>query len=203
MHILAITPGQGVDQSHWRKVLESGIDAFMLREPDLLPRELLVAVRWVRETAPGVALWVNGRLDVALAGHAGLHAPESYPQVPAGLLPLSCPIHDPAQVEARAESHQLILSPIFAVPGKGAAWGPDKLHAVLDALPPVQSRILALGGIGPDNIASLKHRRLDGVALIRSLWAAADPRQCVAELREAWQAPAGACQACHPGSMVM
>jgi thiamine monophosphate synthase len=187
MHILAISPGEGVDPPRWRRVLASGIDAFMLREPQLEPRDLLVAARWVRETAPGVALWVNGRLDVALASHSGLHAPETYPQIPPGLLPLSCPIHDPNQLHQRRASHQLLLSPIFGVPGKGAPWGTAKLHAILDAMPPMESRILALGGIGPDNVASLKHRRLDGVAVIRALWEAEDPAQCVAQMREAWR----------------
>jgi thiamine monophosphate synthase len=186
MYILGITPGEGVDLPRWSQVLESGIDAFMIREPQADARELLVAARWVRETAPDVTLWVNGRLDVALASKAGLHAPETYPKVPSGLLPLSQPIHDPEQIGDRSLAHQLVLSPIYAVPGKGPAWGPDRLHAVLDAMPPLGSRILALGGITPDNVASLRHRRLDGVAVIRALWAGSDPKRCVAGMREAW-----------------
>ena len=180
-----------MDRPRWERILASGIDAFMVREPGLEARDLLVAARWVKETAPEVALWVNGRLDVALAAHAGLHAPESYPRVPGGLLKLSQPIHDPAQLTARAEAHQLVLSPMFAVPGKGGAWGAERLHGVLDAMPPLQSRILALGGITPGNVASLRHRRLDGVAVIRALWSALDPALCVSQMREAWrQAPA-------------
>jgi thiamine-phosphate pyrophosphorylase len=187
MHLLAITPGEGVDFPRWKRVLESGIDAFMIREPHLDARELLVAARRVRETAPRVSLWVNGRLDVALASHSGLHAPEAYPQIPPGLLPLSCPIHDPRQVPERREAHQLLLSPIFDVPGKGAAWGPEKLHAVLDSLAPLECRILALGGISHANIGRLRHRRLDGVAVIRALWEAPDPELSVRLMREAWR----------------
>ena len=191
-----------MDLPRWERVLNSGIDAFMLREPHLEARDLLVAARWVKETAPGVALWVNGRLDVALAVHGGLHAPEAYPQVPGGLLPLSQPIHDPAQLLERAGAHQLVLSPIFSVPGKGGAWGPDKLHGILDAMPALQSRILALGGITPGNVASLRHRRLDGVAVIRALWATLDPAQCVDQMREAWrQAPARSGKAVTAGNV--
>jgi thiamine monophosphate synthase len=187
MHILAITPGEGLDHPHWERVVGSGIDAFMIREPGMDPRALLAAVHWVRELAPGLELWVNGRLDVALAGQCGLHAPEAYPPVPPGLLDLSRPIHDPAQVPERAGARQLILSPIFPVPGKGPAWGPEKLRAVLDALPEVPGRILALGGITEANAARLRHPRLDGVALIRGLWSAPDPAQAVARLRTAWR----------------
>lgn len=201
MYILGISPGEGVDLKRWLRVLHSGIDAFMIREPRLEARELLVAARWVKETAPEVTLWVNGRLDVALAVHAGLHAPEAYPQVPGGLLPLSQPIHDPSQLQERAAAHQLVVSPIFQVPGKGGAWGPDRLHGVLDAMPPLQSRILALGGITPGNIASLRHRRLDGVAVIRALWATLDPAGCVSEMREAWrEAPARSGKAAGAGT---
>lgn len=187
MYILAITPGEGVDHPRWRRVLEAGVDAFMLREPQLEARDLLVAARWVRETAPEVTLWVNGRLDVALAVQAGLHAPEAYPRVPEGLLPLSQPIHDPSQLQDRSAAHQLVLSPIYPVPGKGPAWGPARLHAVLEAMPPRHSRILALGGITPGNVGSLKHRRLDGVAVLRGLWSGLDPALSVAQMRAAWR----------------
>ena len=187
MHIMAVTPGEGVDLPRWQRVLESGIDAFMIREPALEARDLLVAARWVRETAPSVALWVNGRLDVALASQAGLHAPEVYPRVPAGLLRVSRPIHDPEQLQERSAAHQLVLSPIYAVPGKGPAWGPEKLHAVLDAMPALESRILALGGITPDNAGNLRHRRLDGVAVIRAFWSTPDPATCVDRMRRAWE----------------
>jgi len=177
-----------MDRTHWERVAVSGIDALMIREPQMDPRELLVAVRWLRELAPGLGLWVNGRLDLALAGRCGLHAPEAYPQVPPGLLTVSRPIHDPDQVPERSGAHQLILSPIFPVPGKGPAWGPGKLRAVLDAMPPVASRVLALGGITGANAARLKHPRLDGVALIRGIWSAPDPALAVAGLRAAWRA---------------
>ena len=151
----------------------------------------------MRERAPGLELWVNGRLDVALAAGCGLHAPEAYPPVlPAaqealGLKALSRPVHDPAQVAERAWVRQLILSPVFPVPGKGAAWGADRLLAALEALPPVAGRVLALGGITPGNAGALRHPRLDGVAVIRSLWSSADPARTVAALRAAWQDGAG------------
>jgi len=187
MYVLAITPGEGFQPAHWERMLRSGIDAFMIREPGMDPRELLVAARWARDLAPGLGLWLTGRLDVALAARCGLHTPEAYPQVPSGLLAISSPIHDPAQIPGRSGARQLLLSPIFTVPGKGPAWGPEKLRTVLDALPPVGGRILALGGITPGNVHLLRHRRLDGVALIRGLWSAPDPALTVTQLRAGWR----------------
>lgn len=187
MFVLAISPGEGLDPSRWARVLTSGVDGFMIRERGMETAELLRAARWVRDRAPRVELWVNGRLDVALAAGCGLHAPEAHPEVPPGLLPLSRPIHDPAQIPARAGAAQLILSPIFAVPGKGPAWGAGRLARVLDGMPGGPCRILALGGIGPANVAALRHPRLAGVALIRGLWSDGDPAEVVAGLRGAWR----------------
>ena len=186
MHILAVSPGEGFRVPQWQGVLESGIDAFMIRERQMTVRELLLAARWVQATAPGVALWINGRLDVALACRCGLHAPESYPEVPAGLLPLSRPIHEPAQFQPRCAAQQLLLSPIYQVPGKGPAWGPEKLHGVLEAMPALDGKILALGGITPENAGALRHPRLDGVAVIRAIWAAPDPARWVGRIRAAF-----------------
>ena len=186
MFVLAISPGAGAGPSLWERVLAAGPDGFMVREPGLPAAELLRLCRWVRARAPAVELWVNGRLDVALAAGCGLHAPEAYPEVPPGLLPLSRPVHAEAQLHARAQASQVLLSPVFEVPGKGPAWGPAKLHGILDALPGGACRTLALGGITPDNVAELRHPRLDGVAVIRSLWAAPDPAEALARLRAGW-----------------
>jgi len=164
----------------------------MIREPDLQPRDLLAAVQWVRKLAPGLELWLTGRLDVALAGGCGVHLPEGHPHVPPGLALLSRPVHDPAQIPTRAASRQLLLSPIFPVTGKGPAWGPGRLLAVLDAMPRVAGRVLALGGITPDNAARLRHPRLDGVALIRGLWDVPEPALAVDRLRTAWPTPRNA-----------
>ena len=185
VHLLAISPGEGPDPRHWEPVLAAGLDALMLREPGLSARALLELARWVRAAAPDLELWVNGRLDVALAAGCGLHVPERHPEVPAGLLPLSRPIHDPAQIPARAGARQLILSPIYPVPGKGPAWGVPRLHQVLDTLPP-GPRILALGGITPETAGALAHPRLDGVAVLRGIWNTPDPAAYVTELRRAW-----------------
>ena len=186
MYVLAISPGEGFDADRFARVLGAGVDGLMLREKDLSAAELLRAARWARDFAPDLEVWVNGRLDVALAAGCGLHAPEAYPEVPLGLLPLSRPLHDPAQIPSRGSARQLILSPVYPVPGKGPALGPAGLHRALDALPARGCRALALGGITPANAAAIRHPRLDGLALIRALWAAADPRRVVGELRVAW-----------------
>jgi len=186
VHILAISPGEGFDEVRWPLVLTSGIDGLMLREKHLEAKALLELARRAIKLAPHLRLWVNSRLDVALAAGCGLHAPELYPEIPPALVPISRPWHHPAQFPERAMAQQLLVSPVFVTPGKGPSLGVQELHAWLDQMPPFGGQILALGGITPDNIAELKHPRLAGVALIRALWESPDPRQVVTKLREAW-----------------
>lgn len=184
MFLLALTPGAGFDSSKWRAVLRSGVDGFLIRERGMEARAMLDAARWCRLEAPEVELWVGGRLDIALAVGCGLHAPEAYPEIPAGLVPLSRPLHGENQFEARRGCAQLLISPLFPSPGKGEPWGAARLYRLLD-LAPVGPRLLALGGIGEENIGGFKHPRLDGVAMIRAIWDAQDPRDAVSRLKDA------------------
>ena len=187
MIILAISPGEGFEASRWRRVLTSGIDQVMIREKQLNTRMLLEVTRRVQALAPGLPVWVNGRLDVALAAGCGLHAPEAYPEIPPDLAALSRTLHDPGCFEARRNARQLLISPVFATPGKGAALGVETLHGWLDALPAFPGQFLALGGVTPANCAKLRHSRLGGVAMIRSLWDSPDPAGVVSRLRAAWE----------------
>jgi thiamine monophosphate synthase len=182
MILLAITPGLGFDRGRWEKVLRSGVDAFLIREKQLPARELLEAARWCQDTAPEVALWVAGRLDVAFAAGCGLHAPEDQPEVEPGLVPLSRPLHVEAQWEGRNTADQLLIAPVFASPGKGVPWGADRLHRFLDGLPETGPRLLALGGVDPSNAPALRHPRLAGVAAIRPFWEG-DPEETVARFK--------------------
>ncbi|HET6331186.1 MAG TPA: thiamine phosphate synthase [Holophagaceae bacterium] len=184
MFILAITPGTGLDPAKWRTVLRSGVDGFLIREKEMEARALLDAALWCRDEAPEVELWVGGRLDIALAAGCGLHAPEAYPDVLEGLVPLSRPLHDENQSVARSGCHQLLIAPVLATPGKGAPWGAARLHRFLDTAPS-GPRLLALGGINAQNIGVLKHPRLDGIAVIRAIWDAPDPREAVSRLNDA------------------
>lgn len=186
MFILGITPGHGFEPEAWGRVLASGVDGLLVREKALEARPLLEAVRFCQREAPAVELWVAGRLDIALAAGCGLHAPEGHPDLPSGLGRLSRPLHALAQAPARVGADQLLLSPVFATPGKGPALGVDGLHAWLEALPPTKARLLALGGVEPGNAGALQHPRLAGVALIRALWVSADPAGVVRGLRAAW-----------------
>jgi thiamine monophosphate synthase len=182
MILLAITPGRGFEPQAWRQVLRCGVDGFLIREKEMPTVDLLAATRWCQDCAPDLPLWVAGRLDVALAAGCGLHAPEAYPKVEPGLLPLSRPLHAEAQWPARAQAEQILISPIFSSPGKGEPWGVARLHRFLDRMPAGGPRLLALGGVEPGIAPTLPHPRLDGLAAIRPFWSG-DPDRVVAAFR--------------------
>jgi thiamine monophosphate synthase len=187
MHLLAISPGAGWDAARWKAVLTAGVDAFLIREKQLEARPLLDLVRRVQDLAPDLELWVAGRLDVALAAGCGLHAPESYPDADLALVPVSRPLHSEGQWEARSGCAQLLIAPVLPAPGKGEPWGISRLHGFLDELPKQGPRLLALGGVNPGSVHSLRHPHLAGVALIRALWSGPDPAAVVEHLRASWQ----------------
>jgi hypothetical protein len=129
-----------------------------------------------------VEIWVAGRLDVALAAGCGLHAPEAHPDLEPGLVPLSRPLHDEGQWPSRQSARQLLVAPVFPSPGKGAPWEPERLHRFLDGLPALGVRLLALGGVNPQNASLIRHPRLAGIAAIRPFWNG-DPTRAVAQFR--------------------
>jgi len=186
MHILAISPGRDVEASKWGDVAKSGIDALMIREKHLSVRSLLDLGRRIKDLAPDILLWINGRLDVAIALGVGFHGGEDHPQVPASICEISRPLHNITQISERRESDQLLISPIFEVPGKSEPIGIQGLYKILDNMPPWRGKLLALGGINTENAAALRHHRLDGLALIRCIWDSTDPSGTVDKLRGAW-----------------
>jgi hypothetical protein len=180
MHLLAITPGTGFEPNRWASVLGSGIDALLIREPQLPPEAIDAAAAWCLARAGGVRIWVRDR---ATPG-CGLHLPEGSGEGPAGA-GVSRPLHAEDQWADRAGAEQVLLSPLFPTPGKGPAWGLERLHRFLEGLPPGGPRILALGGITPERAGTLRHPRLAGLAAIRAFWEG-DPAAAVAAFRRGW-----------------
>ncbi len=142
---------------------------------------------------PTVQLFVNDRLDIALAvGASGV-------QLGGGSLPVSAArqlnprwwigksVHDLAEAEAANAqgADYLVVGPVYAT-----ATHPDRLPLGLERLreiarigPPV----IAIGGVTVERVGELKGAGAYGIAAIRALWDAAEPgaaaRQMLEELR--------------------
>lgn len=149
--------------------------AVMLRDPGLSPRALLRLGERLRAVTAGlgVALLVNDRLDVArLVGADGIHLGRrsvSLEDARAAAPGLSISTSAHAAGEARAAfargADRVLLSPIFASPGKGPPLG---LAALGEAPPPPGRALLALGGVGEGDVERCLAAGASGVAAIRA-----------------------------------
>lgn len=162
------------------RALPAGSFEVQVREKHMDGGALLAYVRDVMR-ACGAPVWVNDRVDVALAaGAAGVHLPERGMPVAdarAVAAQLGRPLlvgvsrHSP---DADMTADLVQLGPIYDTPGKGPALGTSVLG--VRAKLPAATTLVAVGGI-----TTLDHAReaiaagADAIALIRAAWSCKDP----------------------------
>ena len=142
---------------------------------------------------PPARLFVNDRLDVALAAGAvgvqlgaGSLAPEVARQLNSRWW-IGRSVHAIHEAEAAraAGADYLLVGPVFATPthAEREPLGLDAFRRIAEVGLPV----VAIGGVTPDTVAGLKAAGAYGVAAIRALWDAAEPvaaaRRMVMELK--------------------
>lgn len=165
----------------------------VLREKDLPPGERAALAERLRDVTgrAGVALIVASDAGLAASvGADGVHLaaadlwPDPWPSGPApALVGRSC--HTPAEVRAAAAegAAYVTYSPVFATsskPGYGPAVGLDGLAAARDAARGMP--VVALGGIGPAQVAPCLAAGASGVAVMGEVMRAADPAAVVRAL---------------------
>jgi len=178
-----------------RGIPAGGIDpgdvAVQLREKDLEGGALAALARTLRSVTSdaGVALYVNDRIDVALAvGADGVHlGGGSLDAVTAaGVAPglaIGVSVHAPAEVAAlRAAAGDRVafalLGPIYDTPSKRPYGAPLGVAAVTEAAR-AGIPIVAVGGIQPGNVRALRAAGGHGVAFIRAAMTAPDPAAAI------------------------
>lgn len=143
----------------------------------------------VRLTArPPVRLFVNDRLDVALAsGATGVQLrQDSVPVAAARALHsdwwIGRSVHSlqEAQDALAQGADYLVVGPMYAtVSHPGSTPLPtDTLHAIARLGAPV----IAIGGVTPARLPELRAAGMHGVAVIRALWDAPDPASAARDL---------------------
>jgi thiamine-phosphate pyrophosphorylase len=154
--------------------------AVQLRAKELDGRAVLAMARAL--IAIGVELWVNDRVDIAIAaGAAGVHLPEHGLDIEDARaltkLPIGCSRHSVAAALA-CDADVIQLGPIFETPGKR----PIGLEP-LGEIGRRRARLVAVGGIDSEERASLAVAAgADAVAAIRAAWATPDPVATVRSL---------------------
>jgi thiamine-phosphate pyrophosphorylase len=166
-----------------------GAVAVQLREKDLDGRALVALGRALRDVtrAAGAALFINDRLDVALAVEAdGVHlggrslAPAEVVRL-APSLALAVSTHAPAEVAAAARTPQVrfaVFGPVWDTPSKRAFGAPVGLEG-LRAASRLGLPVLALGGVTPARAVEARAAGASGVACIRAVLSAEDPASAV------------------------
>lgn len=165
--------------------------AVQLREKDLSARALVELARELRTitSAVGAALFINDRVDVALAANAdGVHLPTAGLSVREArtLAPNMCvavSTHQVCEVESAAQlgADFVVFGPVFDTPSKrayGAAKGIQGLASACCCSVPV----IALGGIDNSNAESCIRVGAYGIAAIRAVMAGADSSVTLAQL---------------------
>ncbi len=154
--------------------------AVQLRDPELDTGELLSLGRRLRQITRdvGCRLIVNDRLDLALVLEAdGVHlgrrsvATADARRLLGSDIWLSRSCHSPDEIDAASIDgiDALLLSPIFASPGKSQALGPGAVERARRRLPPArQVAVIALGGIDEEGARACFEAGADGVATIRA-----------------------------------
>jgi thiamine-phosphate pyrophosphorylase len=177
--------------------LDGGATAIQLRDKEATARELYDQARALREVTArhGALLFVNDRLDVALAAGAdGVHLGPGDLPIHAARLAAPRPFligastDDPAQArQLEAEGADYIgCGAVFGTTTKDVGderIGPAGLAAVARA---VSIPVVGIGGIQPDNAHLLRDTGAAGIAVIGAVMAAPDPAAAVRRLRAAF-----------------
>src|SRR5262249_14154211 len=133
-------------------------------------------------------LFINGRLDVAQLVNAHLHLP-SRGLVPSDVRPhlpedrwISISVHNPDEARAAQGADIALISPVFPAGSKVSDDRPPlgvegfkRLAAAVECAP------FALGGIGPQNAASLRGAAV-GYAAVSAVLQSPDPRRAASEI---------------------
>jgi thiamine-phosphate pyrophosphorylase len=159
--------------------------AVSLREKDLPARELADLAREIGQLtrAAGADLFINGRLDLALAcGAQGVHLPGDgfVPEQVRALAPhlrvgVSTHTAEEARAAGEAGADFVVFGPVFAPLSKPGFLAPQGTEGLARAVAATAIPVLALGGVTPDRAGVCKTAGARGLACISALMRAEDP----------------------------
>ncbi len=176
------------------RAVAGGADVIQLRDKQAGGAALLAAARAIRgiTSVSGVLFIVNDRLDLALAASAdGVHlgrddlpVREARRITPPGfIIGASVGTLEEAISVVSEGADYIALSPTFDTASKGDAGpgkGLDTLRVIRSA---VDVPVIAIGGIGPENVVDVLDTGADGVAVISAVVGEQDITAAAARLK--------------------
>ena len=171
-----------------------GVTCVQLREKHCGTREFIHEALALRPLLRdyNIPLIINDRLDVALAVAAdGVHLGQSDMPIAmarkiAGrslLIGISAESADDALKAEQEGADYIGISPVFSTPTKIDAAPPLGLGGVSKIRGLVDIPLVGIGGINPDNAASVIGAGADGVAVVSAIVSAEDPADATSMLK--------------------
>lgn len=181
--------------------IEAGVNWIQIREKDLpggrlleLTRQVVALTGEIAKGQRGARIYVNDRLDVALAADAaglpaasGVHlGGESLPvgevvrwcragnAPPQFQIGVSCHSIEHAREAERNGADYIFFGPIFDTPSKRAFGPPQGLDRLREVCRAIQIPLIAIGGLGKSNAQECIGAGAAGIAAIRLFQDAAD-----------------------------
>lgn len=176
------------------RAVRAGVRAVQLRERDLPVRELQSLAVDLQRELPHARLFINDRVDVALALHAGgVQLRES--SLPAGVVRgllspsqlLGVSVHSVDGVLAAEQQGAdfVVLGPIYDTPSKRIYGLPIGLRILEQAAQRVRMPIFAIGGITSTRARAVRQAGAFGVAVLSSILSAPHVEQATEDLLSA------------------
>ena len=178
-----------------RAAIRGGVSCVQLREKGCSTREFMDEARLLKAllAGTGVPLFINDRLDVALAvGADGVHLGQNDLAIADArrlvgnrmIIGISAEsVADAIRAEAEGADY-IGASPVFTTSTKtdtAPPLGLDGLRAIRRA---VRLPLVAIGGIDADNAAQVLRAGADGLAVVSAIVSAPCPRTAAAAIRQ-------------------
>lgn len=176
------------------RAVAAGVRAIQLRERDLPLRALKSMADDLQRDLPQAKLFINDRVDLALALSAqGVHLRESSMPVavvrrllqPSQLLGASVHSVDGAMAAEQQGADFVVLGPIHDTPSKRAYGAPLGLAVLEQAARTVRIPIFAIGGMNAARVRDARRAGAFGVAVLSSILSANDVEQATVSLLSA------------------
>lgn len=176
-----------------RAALQGGAPSIQLRGKEMPARAQVELARallaWTRPA--GALLWVNDRLDVALASGAdGVHLGQDDVPLeaarriapPGFLVGISAETLDLARAAERDGADYVGTGPVYPTGSKADAGDAVGCGRITEVARAVRIPVIAIGGISGSNAAAVIRAGATGIAVISAVMRAADPEAATRNL---------------------
>ena len=175
------------------EALDTGVKAIQLREKDLGGRDLFLLAEKANKLCHnyGASLFVNDRIDIALAVNAaGVQLGNASVPIPVArqllgaqkIIGVSTHSLDEALDAQQQGADFVLFGPVYFTPSKATYGAPQGLNKLKETVEKISLPVYAIGGIKLENIPDLTSMGVSRVALISAIMSSDAPRKATSDL---------------------